>query len=235
MKFKTFDNMMTEIQEYLESLDRKEKLLESLYGTCGDNPLASEYLFVEKMIDVALKDLKADDWVYDSIWSLLTETYPEDLLIDNAQYECTLENIWMYCKGKLDERYSIGFMEEDDPIVFYGADAEKELLSMLEEEIAQEINNEVQEQQESYINQTLSAIFLDINAIKEEYLFEKDNEKIRMQIKGDIFQLLLQDYISTKKIYDFKIDFDIFEDKNVILVSIQIWPATEGYTLKVIL
>jgi hypothetical protein len=208
MKFKTFEKTMNEIKEYLESLDRKEKLLESLYGTRSDNEISSEYHFVEKIIDITLEDLKAPEWVSDLLWDILTDSVEEDYYKDGAHYECNLKNVWLLCKGKLDERYSVGF-EED--------------------ELLEDVNND----QESYINQTLSSIFLDINSIKEDYLFEPNNEKTRMKIKGDIFGVLLKDYINTKKINDFNIDFDISEGKNIILISIQTLPQPEKYTLRI--
>jgi len=101
MKFETFKKLMLGARTEYEESSRRDKALEQAIG--GDTRVCTE----SKLLDVVLDALFIE---YPHVWEdiFIEFAFKDSMVftIDDIEYNNTIENLWMYCEGKLDESYS---------------------------------------------------------------------------------------------------------------------------------
>ena len=200
MKLKTFEKLMVEVQNQHNKINKKVEVLNELFEGIG---FEDERVFNDSLISIALKDLKAEDWIYDLVYDVISGDV-DTFNLRGYEFNATFRNIWLYCKGRFNEISNIDPRDTQDTI---------------------------DKNQEKYIENTLKEVNAEIGEALEEFVFEINNSNTREKMKNVINQVCMQ-FCYEGKINDFKVESDS-TDFTDIIVSIQIHEGTEGYTTRI--
>ena len=150
-----------------------------------------------------MEDMKADEKIKQVAWGILNENI-SFFEHNGFAYKPTLRNVWLYCKGKLKEKHASGYRNDTH-------------LQSTDDGI-------------KYFNKDkviLSNIEENLHQIIKHFLFELNDAKTRAEISRDIHSMFVS-YVITGIISDYKAEYI----EGYFIISVQIDPNTEGYTIR---
>jgi len=115
MKYETFENLLLNAKSLYDTAVKKDKAIEEAFG--GDSLINTEWWspFIEETISIIESEYNdktgSVDWLF---WEIICSPSNIDFTFDDAIYEGSILNIWLQLEGKLDERYSKGFVEANE-------------------------------------------------------------------------------------------------------------------------